>query len=348
MAVRLHRPVLLLAALLPAMACAMDEQDVAALIRLRPSVLKVEASDSHGNVSVGTGVAVGPGVIATACHVTAHATTVRVVSEGERMQVASQRAQVRRDLCLLDVPGASRVPVVELRSTPLLPGEALIALGYILGAAPRLSNGTVLRLHRYDGAQVVQSTTPFTSGASGGGLFDRDGRLAGLMTFRFRGGNDRQFSLPTDWIREAMALPAGPEVAPLQGHAFWDQPEDALPPFLRSVRLQAEARWSELEVLARGWLADDAADASAWYSLGRAQLGQRRDADAMASLTQASTLDGNNPFFLVELALAQHSLHDDSGYALSRARLTRIAPAALNGLDERLGACLADTVGKNC
>lgn len=326
----------------------MDEQDVAALIRLRPSVLKVEASDSHGNVSVGTGVAVGPGVIVTACHVTAHATTVRVVSEGERMQVASQRAQVRRDLCLLDVPGASQVPVVELRRTPLVPGEELIALGYILGAAPRLSNGTVLRLHRHDGALVVQSTTPFTSGASGGGLFDRDGRLAGVMTFRFRSGNDNQFSLPTDWIREAMALPAGPEVAPLEGHAFWDQPEDALPPFLRSLRLQAEARWSELEALARGWVADDATDASAWYSLGLAQRGQGRDTDAVASLTQASTLDGNNQVFVTELALAQHSLHDDSGYALSRARLARIAPAALSGLDARLDACVADNTGKSC
>jgi hypothetical protein len=336
------------AALLPQMAYAMDERDVAALIRLRPSVLKVEASDSHGNVSVGTGVAVGPGVIATACHVTAHATTVRVVSEGERMQVASQRAQVRRDLCLLDVPGASQVPVVELRSTPLRPGEELIALGYILGAAPRLSNGTVLRLHRHDGALVIQSTTPFTSGASGGGLFDRDGRLAGLMTFRFRGGNDKQFSLPVDWIREAMALPAGPEVAPLEGHAFWDQAEDGLPPFLRSLRLQAEARWGELETLARGWVAGNEADASAWYSLGRAQLGQGHDADGVASLARASALDGDNLVFLTELALVQHALHDDSGYALSRARLARIAPAALTGLDERLGACGTDTAGRRC
>jgi hypothetical protein len=240
------------------------------------------------------------------------------------------------------------VPVVALRSTPLLPGEELIALGYMLGAAPRLSNGTVLRLHRHDGAQVIQSTTPFTSGASGGGLFDRDGRLAGLMAFRFRGGNNRQFSLPADWIREAMALPAGPEVAPLEGHAFWDQTEDGLPPFLRSLRLQADARWGELEALARGWVADDAADASAWYSLGRAQLGQGHGTDGIASLARASALDGDNPFFLTELALAQHSLHDGGGYALSRARLARIAPAALTGLDERLGACGTDTAGRRC
>ncbi|MBN4659256.1 trypsin-like peptidase domain-containing protein, partial [Escherichia coli] len=94
-------------------------------------------------------------VIATACHVTARASTLRVVSNGERMQVSSQRAMVARDLCLLDVPGAAQVPPVPLRETPLKPGEELVALGYILGAAPRVSNGTVLRLHAHDGAQVI-------------------------------------------------------------------------------------------------------------------------------------------------------------------------------------------------
>jgi S1-C subfamily serine protease len=326
-------------AMLPGAAMALGEQDIAALIRLRPSVVKVEASDDRGNTSVGTGVAVGPGVIATACHVTARATTIRVVNNGERMQVSTQRAQVGRDLCLLDVPGATQVPAVELRSTPLKPGEELVALGYILGAAPRVSNGTVLRLHPHDGAQVIQSTTPFTSGASGGGLFDREHRLVGVMTFKFRSGIDNQFSLPVDWIREMMALPAGPDVAPLSGHAFWDQPEGALPAFLQTLRLQAEARWVELESRARGWIAADARDASAWHALGRAEFEQGRTGDGMASLIRASTLDSGNLVFLSDLALAQHRQHDEAGYAQTRERLSLIAPAALGALDLRLARC---------
>lgn len=326
-------------ALLPAAASALGEQDIAALIRLSPSVLKIEASDARGKVSVGTGVAVAPGVIATACHVTARATTIRVVSNGERMQVASQRAQVARDLCLLDVPGASQVPVVELRAAPLKPGDELVALGYILGSAPRVSNGTVLRLHRYDGAQVIQSTTPFTSGASGGGLFDREGRLAGLMTFRFRGGTDNQFSLPVEWIREAMRLAPGPDVGPLEGLPFWDASQAALPPFLQSLLLQVEARWPELEALARQQLADDAGDAAAWHALGQSQLAQGRVRDGVGSLTRADALDADNPVFLADLALAQHRQHDEGAYTRTRARLARIAPAALTALDERLEAC---------
>jgi S1-C subfamily serine protease len=332
-------PFALTLALLPGVAAALGEQDIAALIHLRPSVLKVEAFDDRGNISVGTGVAVGPGVIATACHVTARARTIRVISNGERMQVASQRAQVERDLCLLDVPGASQVPVVELRETPLKPGEELVALGYILGAAPRVSNGTLLRLHHHDGGRIIQSTTPFTSGASGGGLFDREHRLVGVMTFKFRSGTDNQFSLPVGWIREAMALPAGPDVMPLSGRAFWDDAELSLPPFLQVLRLQAESRWAELESLARGWIGGNADDASAWHALGRAQVAQGRSGDGLGSLLRANTIDTENLVFLSDLAVAQRQQKDEAGYTLTRARLAQLAPAALPALDERLDRC---------
>jgi hypothetical protein len=338
-----HHGLAMAVALASPAANALGEQDIAALIRLRPSVLKVEASDSNGRVSVGTGVAVAPGVIATACHVTAHATSVRVVNNGERMQASSQRAQVTRDLCLLDVPGASQVPVVELRSTPLKPGEELVALGYILGAAPRVSNGTVLQLNPFDGGQVIQSTTPFNSGASGGGLFDRENRLVGIMTFRFRSGSDNQFSLPVEWVRQALALPTGPEVAPLSGRPFWDGPPETLPPFLQSLRLAAESRWGELETQAKRWVGADAGNAPAWHALGQAQLAQGRSDDALESLRRASTLDAGNAVFLTDLALAQHGQHDDSGYAKTRARLEQLAPAALFELDRRLETCAADT-----
>lgn len=333
----------LLACTLPLPARALGEQDIAALISLRPSVLKVEASDVRGNVGVGTGVAVAPGIIATACHVTAHATTLRVVSNGERMQVSGQRAQVARDLCLLEVPGASQVPPVPLRETPLRAGEDLVALGYILGAAPRVSNGTVLRLHDHDGGKVIQSTTPFTSGASGGGLFDRDGRLVGLMAFKFRAGTDNQFSVPAAWIADALRLPPGPEVAPLAGRAFWDTPEEGLPPFLQIVRMTAELRWPELEGLAQRWISTDPSNASAWHALGNAQAGTGRSREALASFERAHALESDNPVFLSDLALARHRQHDTPGYLAARTELERVAPSALPALDARTQACSSGT-----
>lgn len=338
---RLAPHLALLLAVLPLTASALDQRDIAALISLRPSVLKVEASDARGAVGVGTGVAVAPGVIATACHVTAHATTVRVVSNGERMQATGQRAQVGRDLCLLDVPGASQVPPVPLRDAPLRPGEELVALGYILGAAPRVSTGTVLRLHDFDGGKVIQSTTPFTSGASGGGMFDRDGRLVGLMAFRFRAGTDNQFSIPSAWIVEALALPQTDGVSPLAGHAFWNEAGGALPPFLQTLKLDAEGRWMELEALAESWIGKYPSDASAWHALGRARTGTGRHAEAAAAFIRADELEHDNPVFMSDLALAQFRSHDDSAYSRTRAELARLSPQAADALDARVSACSA-------
>lgn len=333
--------VTLLLAILPTCAHSLDQRDIAALVSLRPSVLKVEASDERGNVGVGTGVAVAPGVIATACHVTARASSLRVVVNGERMQVSNQRARVVRDLCLLDVPGASQVPPVPLRDSPLRPGEELVALGYILGAAPRVSNGVVLRLHDFDGGKVIQSTTPFTSGASGGGMFDRDGRLVGLMAFRFRAGSDNQFSIPGSWIAEAMQLPPGPEVAPLDGRAFWDLDTAALPPFLQTLRLEAEGRWTELESMAQSWIGADHDNASAWHALGRARAGSGRHAEAVPAFARADALERDTPVFMSDLAVAYYRSHDHAAYQAMRTDLERTAPLAAGELDARIARCAA-------
>jgi hypothetical protein len=47
----------------------------------------------------------------------------------------------------------------------------------------------------------LQGSAPFTSGASGGGLFDADKRLVGILMFRMRGAGAQYFSE----YREAVA-----------------------------------------------------------------------------------------------------------------------------------------------
>ena len=60
------------------------------------------------------------------------------------------------------------------------------------------------------GGPTRQMIWPFTSGASGGGLFDREHRLVGVMTFKFRSGTDLQLAtlsvgfadgIPVDYAR---------------------------------------------------------------------------------------------------------------------------------------------------
>ena len=114
-------------------------------------------------------------------------------------------------------------------------GEAVVAIGFTGGINIRMYAGEVLALHAYDGNEVIQSSTAFDSGASGGGLFTADGRLVGLITFRSRIGAPRYFSAPAQWIKTALEQQAFKPIAPnFSGRAFWEHAGAELPEFLQA------------------------------------------------------------------------------------------------------------------
>jgi hypothetical protein len=50
--------------------------------------------------------------------------------------------------------------------------------------------------------KVIQTTAPVSPGSSGGGLFDVDRKLVGIVTFQQRSGQNLNFAVPADWIFE--------------------------------------------------------------------------------------------------------------------------------------------------
>jgi hypothetical protein len=93
----------------------------------------------------------------------------------------------------------------------------------------------VQALHEVDGARVIESTAAFNSGASGGGLFDEQGALVGLLAFRMRNSISSYYALPLGWVRDA--IPRDDEwagVKPLEGPPpFWQAGEAQLPASMR-------------------------------------------------------------------------------------------------------------------
>lgn len=213
------------------------EPERAALVRAGASVLKVEAERPQGGFSLGSAVVVAPERAVTNCHVTRHSSRIRLTRGELRLEVAAQVADAARDLCLLHVPGLRARPAALGRSEALMRGQSVTALGYTGGMGLQSSGGEIVELHALDDARVVQSTNWFTSGASGGGLFDDSMRLVGVLTFRLRGGEAHYFSAPVEWIEPLLAAPAGP-VAPLarDALAYWQRPEAEQPAFLRAAR----------------------------------------------------------------------------------------------------------------
>src|SRR5207249_7985388 len=149
------------------------------------------------------------------------------------------------DLCFLHAPGWRGRPVVLGEGDSLHRGQPVAAIGFTGGMGMSLRFGSVRALHSLDGARIIESDTAFTSGASGGGLFDASGALVGLLTFRARGKGSGFYSLPVEWIRDR--LPMDNQWSALYAihgeRPFWQRDADALPYFMRVSLLETEGRW---------------------------------------------------------------------------------------------------------
>lgn len=307
--------------------------------KLTMSMFKVEAVNPDGSVSLGTGVSVAPGIVATNCHVTRRAAAVELVQGALRHSVQSQESDMEHDLCLLHAPAAEAVAPVPLSHERLITGQPLMAVGFIGGIGARLNAGEVVALYEYDGGQVIQTTTHFNSGASGGGLFDDAGQLVGLLTFRARGGNENNFSIPVAWILKNLERFEGRPIRPLTGVPFWQRGSDEHPFFLRAATLEAQGNWSDLVATAREWSFAEANNASSWLTLGKAHYHLNENDDAIWACHNAVSIDPDLADAWYNLGLAYLGNGADSEAENVYHRLRELNPQLAEKLARTLPSC---------
>jgi len=325
-----------LCALAAAPAMAHADFDRAAFMRLAMTTVRVEALAPDHHYNLGTGVIVGKGRVITSCHVTGPAPSVRVLYGGLRYPVKLQRADVHHDLCMLDVPELEG-PVAKVGTTGSLQlGDQVIAMGFTGGYELQFADGVVRGLNQEHGLPIIKSSTAFSSGASGGGLFDANGDLVGILTFRLRGAEDCYYSMPVDRFKPWIASQEGFEAPRLldQEKPVWMDPPDRQPPFLRAAALEAGHEWQALQNLADGWLADEPDSAYAWMTLGQAALALHRPGDAVQALQQATQRQPRLAEAWLALARSYAELHRDSELEGARHRLAELDAS----LDAQLGA----------
>jgi S1-C subfamily serine protease len=240
------------------LACASSWADPgrAQVLKMAPSLARIEAKKTTGGYAFGTAVAIAPDRVVTNCHVTREAQAIFVVKGGLRWDARAQLADVDHDLCLLWVPGLDARAVPLAASANLRVGQRVAAIGYGGATGIQVSIGDVTGLHALDDGWVIRSSAAFSGGASGGGLFDEDSRLVGILSFRLPAKGAYFFAIPVEWLRErALGLSRYQPVAPLgEARSFWERPQAEQPYFMRATSLEAAQNWPELLRLTDAWV----------------------------------------------------------------------------------------------
>lgn len=310
----------------------------AAFLALSNSVVRVEVDRPGGGLSLGTGVTIAQSVVVTNCHVTRDGTFARISGSGRLWEVTAQYADVLHDLCFLRVPAWRGKPIVLGTSDGLRSGQPVAALGFTGGLGISLRFGHVLALHSLDTGHVIETDTAFTSGASGGGLFDVTGALVGLLTFRLTGSGGNYYSLPAEWIGGHLPTEdQWADVGPIRGpHPFWQSDAESLPYFLRVAALDAEGRWSAVLDLADAWSTASPRDAEPLLVRGKTLQKLNRPDAAVAAFNAALRLTPDEPSAWYGLAFAYAALGDDAASRGAQAKLEVLDESLAENLKARL------------
>lgn len=320
-------PILALAALIPGIA--FGAVDYTLVPRVLPKLVKVEATLPSGRVSVGSGVAIAKGTIATNCHVTRGATNVQIWNGGMRWSASAQNVDLRHDVCVLFVPGVPEYLIFPISEQPPKVGDQVLGAGHSGGRDLRFGFGEVLALHEFDGAKVIQTNSIFDAGASGGGLFNEKGELIGIVTFHHAGKSKGgyHFSLPVDWVRKGMDRAQAKDIASAaEGKVFWEEAPSRQPYFLQAVAFEVENKWQELESLAQRWAKAEPENGGAWLALGKAQRELHEYAPAIDAYRRALALNSENANAWFELGLVYAATGKTEGVAEARDQLAHLHP----------------------
>lgn len=307
------------------------------------SVVMLRGYDLSGGLAYGSGVIVGDNKVITNCHVL-RKTKQPWISRGEdAYSITGVKADAWHDLCLVTTYGMPLKPAVIGKSTDLKRGQEIAGIGHSNGVpAPLTSTGMVKALFPSDQGNVIRSTARFMMGASGSGLFDMDGKLIGINTFKTAGlGGSIHYALPIEWLTE---LEKQPETTtfPVTGKALWEEDEDKKPFYMQTAVPESREDWPKLAEVSEKWTKAEPKNTEAWYELGLAYENMLKADLAADAFKQSASLDAGNFEALVHLGTIAKNKGD-------KAEMHRVQ-LALNQIDKGLGAEYSEMMGcgKEC
>lgn len=221
-------------------------------------VFVLESLNDKGEVvSFHSAVLVDTDTVASQCDSLQGAASIRL-RQGLAVYPAHAAAKDdARNLCLLKAPGTGSF-AVKVANDTTEPGAKAYAVGNALGLGISIAEGVVSGIRTSHNESYIQFTAAIAPGSEGGGLFDADGRLIGLISYRQRDGQNVNFAFPARWLKEISSRAASTGAAEM-----WRA---------KASSLEQQAKWDELATHAEAWSAALPDSAEAWLWLGSAQV----------------------------------------------------------------------------
>ena len=301
------------------------------------SVVMIRGYNEAGGLAFGSGVVVGDNQVVTNCHVIRR-TKQPWVSQGEdTFSVTAVKADRWHDLCLLTTFGMPHKAVPLGKSTDLKKGQEVIAIGHSNGVpAPLTSAGVVKSTYDLDQGKVILSSAQFRMGASGSGLFDTEGRLVGINTFKTSGRNSFYYALPVEWLNSLKNKPTETNL-PITGIALWEEEEDKKPIFLQVAIPMIKEDWKKLFDVANEWISKEKNNAEAWFELGFANEHLNNLSEAEKAYRQSTKLDNQNTDALLRLGFIAKTKEDKNEIKNIQEQISKINPELLEDYYQLVG-----------
>ena len=153
------------------------------------------------------------GYIITNAHVVENADDITIIMADRVSKYQARKVAVDRviDLAVLKIDADKDLPTVTLgRSSDLMIGETILAIGNPFGYNHTLTDGIVSAIHEDlvmdDGRTVnmIQISAPINPGNSGGPLININGELVGINTAIRESAEGIGFAIPIDVLRDKL------------------------------------------------------------------------------------------------------------------------------------------------
>lgn len=259
-------------------------------------VVKVQVSLHNGGFGMGSGVVIAQDQVVTNCHVVANAQSISVQTQGENFAATALKADWHHDVCILTVAGLTAPVAMMAASDTLAYEQAVYTVGFA-NNSPRANStaGAVKGLYPLDDSLIIRASNAFRMGDSGGGLFDAQGRLVGIITVKSPGRNAFYYFMSVKWVEALLLQPERSIVGDSQ-LPFWAQSEDKWPFFMRVVHPLKTEDWQALNTIATQWLAQEPStiealfyQAVAEFSLNQTHYAERKFNQVLASIHHHSS-----------------------------------------------------------